>query len=104
MAFYIRGSQETERLVPSVPVVIFGSGGNNESCFSPALSCESELTPGTCPLGRPVGILCVSPLATSHVDPVDLLSPRFRGGGRVMRLSLGKLLLVDLLQVIKRTN
>ena len=36
-------SQETERLGPPVSVVIFGSGGNNESCFSsPALSCESE--------------------------------------------------------------
>ena len=34
MAFYIWGSQETERLVPPVPVVILDSGGNNESCAS----------------------------------------------------------------------
>ena len=42
MAFHIWGGQETERLVPPVSVVIFDSGGNNESWFCPALGYESE--------------------------------------------------------------
>ena len=37
------------------------------------------------------------------VYPADLLSRRFRGEESVIRLSLGKLL-VNLLQVVKRTN
>ena len=37
-----RGGQEMERLVHPVAVVIFDSGGNNESCLSLALNYECE--------------------------------------------------------------
>ena len=58
MAFYIRGSQETERLVPPVPVVILDSGWNNSRCFSPALGYKSEQHRGHAHLVD----LCASPL------------------------------------------
>ena len=46
MAFYIRDSQEAERLVPSVSVVIIDPEEMIQSCLSPALSYESEQHPG----------------------------------------------------------
>ena len=41
---------------------------------------------------------------SARISGRPAIIPPFQGGGSVVRLSLGKLLLVNLLQVVKRTN
>ena len=47
-------------------IVIVGSGGDKWKLLLTRLESWTWATPGTCPLGRPIGILRVSPLMTSR--------------------------------------
>ena len=63
LAFYIRGSQEMERLVPPISEAIRGSGGIDRIKLRLYEGKESEYSPRTCSIGRPAGgTLCPHPI------------------------------------------